>query len=699
MDLFSEEIKGEELEVKTSYDKTLPNRIESVTWENYRNLNETKDFKGLDFNFTGINGIGKTNHLEGIIFALNGKMLDNSSITNIVPREMPLDTKVSVSVKLTSGTIIKREYKQSVKVDGETGEKVLGTASQTLYINGEKQKSLKDGQNLIYVELGLNELNVDMPKDIDVIMLLTVTEYFKTLQPKVLRELFEKMVGDIPIKEIYDGIQVSNKDVIEYFKELKYDLDTIKKNSTTKVKELKSKIDTLMNTIERNKIDDVEQESLNSELGIKNDRIHVLSDLIVKEKTLIEGDKQSALNALELEKANVSLQLKEETERMDKEFEATKGDGFKKQIQETVDKAVELKSEYNETNKRIAELEKTKVSLEEEQETQILKKETLENKLVLFREQYANAKKPKTITCPCCDKVFDLNGVGEFKAILDNTLKDITKQATSVKSDISEIEKRLVDIESELETVFTKSMEQKQRVHEIIEVGKKNKELQTELVSKQENLPTKPSYNSKLYSELSKKFVELQKQINDYKPRDDKQLKEYQQELQTLNNEVIEIRTKLNTSTVQDEKELELARKDLNKYEQALALVSNATKNKLQILDERVKTIFGENIEVKLFDYAEDGSIKAVLEINVKDKYGKFTPLINGINSGYYPIRVVELTNFIRKKYNIRDTFVLADGLESLDDDSRLELSSLRQQIIGTRVVVLQEVEETLYEL
>ena len=111
--------------MKPLFDKSKDNKIERVTYKNYRLLEDkTLVLNGDSHIVSGINGIGKTTHLEGIIFALTGKFLDNTSPTDLVPRDKDEDTIVSVEVEFTSGMVIKREYKQNVEVNGETGEKI-----------------------------------------------------------------------------------------------------------------------------------------------------------------------------------------------------------------------------------------------------------------------------------------------------------------------------------------------------------------------------------------------------------------------------------------------------------------------------------------------------------------------------------------------------------------------------------------------
>ena len=88
-----------------------------------------------------------------------------------------------------------------------------------------------------------------------------------------------------------------------------------------------------------------------------------------------------------------------------------------------------------------------------------------------------------------------------------------------------------------------------------------------------------------------------------------------------------------------------------------------------------------------MFDYTEDGTVKSTFDIRVKDKHDKFTSLFNGINDGYFSYRIIQLTNIIRKHFEVRNSFVLVDGLEKLDNNSFEKLKSVGQQIIGTRVV------------
>ncbi len=84
-------------------------RLKKVTLQNYRNV-EYKEYV-LDGNsvlLEGINGLGKTNVLEGIFWALSGNLFNGTAKTEsqeIIPFNAEKDAETSVKLEFTNNSI------------------------------------------------------------------------------------------------------------------------------------------------------------------------------------------------------------------------------------------------------------------------------------------------------------------------------------------------------------------------------------------------------------------------------------------------------------------------------------------------------------------------------------------------------------------------------------------------------------------
>lgn len=691
MDLFELNSEQEE-KVQTSklFDKTKPNRIISVKYNNFRIIDEEELWiNGSHKEIKGINGTGKTTHLEGIIFALSGNLLDGSSLTNLIPRDKEPDTLVSVEVKFESGVRVRREYQQKVKVDGTTGEKIIGSSTQTIFVDDVKQKSLKDGQNIIYNELGILELVEKAPKEINVIMLLLVANYFITIPNKTLRTFFEDMVGGIEPKEVFKGIQTTEA-VVKFFAENGYDLDKIKTVANKKKQAVEIDVKSVEKVVSNLVVDDVELNALKTELDTKETRLKELDTIIQDESAKQRSGEDTIKNGIKLEISNIKLKIAEEEAKLKEEFEANKDTSLSSKIEKLKSEQDTLKKNHEAVKTEIDTADKEIVTLKGKLQTLDQDTQSANQTLLDLREEYKRVSKPQLITCPCCNKQFDLNTALEYKDIQTKSLETIKERGVRATHQVSEFGIKKLEIENDIKNQEVKKTALEAKLKEIYEKAVANQTAYKQLSSKAQEMPSKPILMNETIKDLTEQIKTLETNLNAIKlDFDNTLLVTSQSERETLSKEIMDLKMKLQNSANGEKEKVKLQdlRKELVIYEQALALVDKANKNKLVLLDEKVAKIFGDNIKIKLFDYNEDGGVKPILDILVKDKYDKFTTLFNGINDGYYAYRVIEITNIIRKLYNVRNSFVLVDGLESLDHQSYDKLKTLGQQIIGTEVV------------
>lgn len=155
--------------------------LERVEVRNFRNV----DFKVLNLEFDNIiegkNMSGKTNTLNAIHWAFTGATLDGS-----------LDNRANFPI-VEKGVEIPRT---SVKLDfgdfifERVCEVVNGTPTVSIYIDGDKVTTIKNGEARLHAKLGLTDFILSQPKGFDIVRFLLNPLYFDGVGPKDLRKFF-----------------------------------------------------------------------------------------------------------------------------------------------------------------------------------------------------------------------------------------------------------------------------------------------------------------------------------------------------------------------------------------------------------------------------------------------------------------------------------------------------------------------------
>ena len=263
MDLFGimEENKKEIVE---NADKIT---LKSFSINNYRGIVETQiNVNNANVVFVGDSGVGKTTHIEALLWLLTGKLFDGS--TNglnqyIMPKNATKETVLSVEATFDVGgetfVFTKQMSEKWVKKRG-TEDIVYEGVDTTYYVNGIKKDTVKDFNTVINRAFGLEqaieriEKETTLLKKIDLITLFLVLDFFPTLDNKTLRELVLLVAGDVKLEDVEmsdnlrKGLQKTNNSVDDLKKLIKLKLKGDKNN--VGLREKKTKLETL---IENNK--------------------------------------------------------------------------------------------------------------------------------------------------------------------------------------------------------------------------------------------------------------------------------------------------------------------------------------------------------------------------------------------------------------------------------------------------------------
>lgn len=670
------------------------NRIKRVTINNFRGVtNFTHLFNGENLNIVGANETYKTTKLQAIVWALNGKLLEGTTnIENLTPYSMPEDTETSVEIEFESGTVVKRTWQRKYVTSRESGERSLGVPTQTLYIDEVKQGTLSAGTKLILKELGLDSVTNDIPKQIDIFMLLHVPRYLLNIEPKQMRELFEKIVGEPNLDKI---VEQYPEDVRNEFAKHLYKYDTIKSVHERNLKEVNSKKEAHSITLNK----------LNEE---KTKQVVIDVEPLKKEKENLEKD----LFGIKLNESKGSEELVKDIDiKISKlnEERTTKRVEWQEKISSLVksynDHMDTLNNKLRQTNHETNDVEysikQVKMEIEQHNSTisQLNNEIELNNKeLKLLGEQFKEVMTPTFVTAPISKERFDIYTTEEMKHIRQEKLDKLKKRGLEIKAKIEELKESVLDTqmlkdvaENNLEKVNVKKLQcisNFNAVEKEIEVFGRSDEptlvkinelkgfyieddrkyasqLEALLNERKTLLETKSSLvddNTKVKNELEAKIKELENQIisssvtRDY----DKEIKETKQVIAELENSIAF-------------------------SEKIVVFVKKIERDKLVALEKRIEETFGD-IYVKMFDFTQEGVIKSTFDIHVIDKQGYKTSLYQGLNNGALDIAIIRLTNKVREYFGIKNTFVLIDEISSLDNTSKNKLYALDQQVISSEV-------------
>ena len=238
-------------------------KLKSVVVRNFRNIT-IKELTNLEIKnvITGKNMSGKTNTLNAIHWAFTGVTLDGSADNR---SNFPLKGEESTSVTLDFGDF---KFERAC-------EMVDGTPSVSIYVNGDKATTIKNGEARLHSYLGLTDIILTQPKDFNIVRFLLNPLYFDTISPGALRK-FLYGLADLNFNEIAEQQNQSVVSVLEkYCENDPYKLaDAISK----KKKVLKAEIKTCKDA-------------------------RALFPSIVDEATALEKDKNKELKVIESDEA------------------------------------------------------------------------------------------------------------------------------------------------------------------------------------------------------------------------------------------------------------------------------------------------------------------------------------------------------------------------------------------------------------
>lgn len=665
-------------------------KLTKVHIQNFKNLkNFILDIKGqMNYEFLAKNAFGKTSIADAIFWVLTGKLLSGSSdIMSIKPKD---DSKQLVSVELTfdDGTSIMKTYQENWVRTRGTQEKRLEGHSTNCFVNGVSIPVTKFDDSL----KELFNITFDGKWKGNIFQLLIDPLFFGTKECwQERRKLVIDLVGDVTDEDVFHK---DNKllPLQKYLLQSKGKFEDVKKILNKNLKEkneeevkLNAQIEVLTTDqtipVERFNAGTQRIKEIESNIqSLHNKKYEDQKDIIAERKEKI-AKMQSEVNKLEKIEYEVyknsieSQQLDLQQLRIEKQRVQTDFSTLNTQIN-TLDRQ---KSDAVYEQKRIAEQIKLNEST----------MQSLRNKWAHINNSKFELQDiltlPDSLVCPECGH--DLNGEliaqakEDFEAKIEEKRKKWNLQKTKELSDIRTEGKRLESINIE-------------SVEKIEQLKIKEKELAEQA---EQLTPQRSDYNSKLI-ELSNKENELNNSIPQFKASKEcldleEQIKKLEQEpyptvpgeqdieieVNKLQQGKLKIQTTIDTYNAEQiniKKANELEKKHssvmdkIAEYESLLMMLTEFIKTKLNILNERVASVFGD-IKFQLVESnLKEGSWNEVCYVLDGDVPYHNTNSAQKIRIG------IAVCEAIKKKLTIQGLFYIIDNGEQITDRDFSQLTS-----------------------
>ena len=263
------------------------------------------------------------------------------------------------------------------------------------------------------------------------------------------------------------------------------------------------------------------------------------------------------------------------------------------------------------------------------------------SKIENLKETFVSVKNSSN-KCPKCNYVLNEN---EIKKKLDS----INNEGASINQQIKELKDKLSKID--VDKAKTEFENVKQNHNDIVKEIDDSSNVLKEIIEK-ENTQSRIFYNEK-----ANKLSEIKSQIS-------------------------LLKSESNVSGVeQKEAELKVARSELAKVEQKLAVLKDyeATKNK--IITEKINEVF-PNLDFRLFEESDTGAITNTCKVYLKNVG------YDGINTGHKVMVGFEVVKSLRKALGVKESLpIIFDDVSNLDGDNFIKLTKENDcQIITTLV-------------
>lgn len=689
-------------------------KIKKVTIQNYRNIDYKEyNLDGKNLLLTSKNGLGKTNVLEAIYWAVTGYLFDGtakSESQGIKPDESADDIVTSVKLDfmhLSYSFERKLRNKYSKKGDYK------GTET-TLIVNGAPEKDQKSAINKLTDYLGLSNIKNtystnSLLSSINLFALLYNTNSLRTMDYKDIRAIITDMVGEADFKVIMNENAVKYQSLVEPLKAHALDLDALKKSTRSKIFDKSNGLEKQCENIE-NLIKEYEKDS---NITIDKEKLEqAKADLVIVNNQIKELETQKKSNTSDLldtynnnilKKRNAVYERENvlRTEHNNK-LESLKDNSLDTKLNLKNESLNKLKRDRISLSEKITtnngNLSTTESNLRTKKNNLRIAKEELES-LKLKRKELTNPETEIFYTCPKCGEKFDIALTKEYKEELQPKLNKVTTDGKTKYQEISGLNEGIESLDTEI-SVFNSTILKLQKDRNQLDKNISNLEdeifdVEGEIAKEKKTFPELDLVNDKT-------ILDLKKEIDDINSKKETLVVDNQAHINNITNEIQELESKrtplLETTNLEviakSYKDKAVAQRKLLKETKGILqtqqdielLIKELEKNMFERLDQKLTNVFGNNVKFKLWKKNLDDTYDTrMCDIYVKDIKGRFINIKN-INTAMKAVRTIELISIIKDFYKLPKSFILIDELGTLDNEHREYLKSYGEQIFATEM-------------
>ena len=712
--------------VESTINKTLaPIKIKSIIIQNYKSINYKEYIlEGKSLFLKGKNGLGKTNVLEAVYWALSGVLFDGTAKSErmeIKPKGSTPETETSVKLVFTGGNDFVLEKKLVEKYDSKGNFKGNETS---ILINGSPM-GIRDGQERLLDLLGLENMVKTFKKDpnlnaIDIMALIYNPSIVTVMDYKQLRALIISIIGDVSFEQTIRERMEYYEAVSKAWKINGGTLDDLKNVTRNAIHDKNyglevevTRAEAVLKEYENQSHIELNMEEINlakKEIDKLDKEIKKLRDEQVGGEEAVNANYNTKINAKELEISNLKLKLTQEHQALvakltDNSIE-NEIDEKRKSIARHRDERSRINDLINEKNGKKVTIEQTVIG-----KTNELNRER--NFLEGYKESYNKLTKPTedvTYTCPHCNKPFGVSETVEYKSHIAEQKKRVIADGNTCKERVKALEKGIEELNEDKEGILKEILklqgERTQLDTNISQLNDDIQKLETKRAEQRGKLPVLMIEGNLDYQSLMGELNVLKTAKNEalsnltaHKQELSRQIGELEYtrfiHLGTANKEIIR-NDNLRKSELK-RKELEETQSKLQEKKELTTLIKELERETYAKLDSRLENVFGKDFTFQLYkENTSNGEYDTrMCEMYVKDTHDKYVN-ISRINTGLYPIRWAEFIGIIKKHYNVPQTFILVDEVSSLDSEHRTRLMEFGEQVLATSVSENSTVEEDI---
>ena len=700
-------------------------RLKKVTLQNYRNI-EYKEYV-LDGNsvlLEGINGLGKTNVLEGIFWALSGNLFNGIAKTEsqeIIPFNAEKDIETSVKLEFTNNLFVfERKVTQMWSRDKET-YKGLKTV---LLVNNAVSKNQNTAITSLLNYLGLADITNEF-KTIPLLAKLNLFELIynanslRTLDYKVIRAIITNMVGEVDYKDIINANPDKYNTLIEPLKEHGLDLEALKSNTRSKIFDKNNGLEFLVKSSKKI----IESYENNSNVVASKEDIENAKTEIAKLDTKINELKKQKSETVDKNIETISnkiTQLQNDIYARENELRlehkqaidlvmANSKEGELKEKQNSLNN---LRDDRVELNTKISnkEIELAKLQSQLEIKKGLLKTATelLFELKAQYRELENSSPTGVEYTCPECGSIFDVSKTREYISL--NKTK-INIEGHNAKQKVNGYEEGVATLEDDIQVLADYIVDLQTQRNQLDKnmnlLASEVQELGKEIATQKTKVPPLDLIYDNEITNYKSEIVKLNNQKEELKTNSqqavinlDTQIRDLETQKEPF-NEIASAESTANSYRKDadiERKKLAKLQDDLQLQNEIVILIKELEKEMYEKLDKKVSNIFGENVKFKLYKLnVSNGEYDTrMCEIYVRDIKDRFVN-IKTINTGMFPVRATEIISKIKKHYKIAKSFVFLDEMSSLDDSHLQMVKVFGEQIFATKVGQFTTVKETVF--